>query len=45
MAKWNEHITEKPIPVSERSKAWVCVHCVAWIGVSNHIDGRDVCLL
>jgi len=34
----------KPIPGTLRSKAWVCGGSLAGIGVSNPIDGTDVCL-
>ena len=34
-----------PIPVVERSKAWVCSHSPAGIAGSNPAGGMDVCLL
>jgi hypothetical protein len=33
------------IPVSARSKAWVCDHSLAGIVVSKSAEGMDVCLL
>ena len=34
-----------PIPVAERSKAWVCSRSHAGIAGSNPAGGVDVCLL
>ena len=34
-----------PIPVAERSKAWVCGRSPAGIAGSNPAGGMDVCLL
>ena len=34
-----------PIPVAERSKAWVCSRSPAEIAGSNPAEGMDVCLL
>ena len=34
-----------PIPVAERSKAWVCSHSPAGIAGSNPAEGMAVCLL
>jgi len=34
-----------PIPVAERSKAWVCGRSLAGIVGSNTAGGMDVCLL
>ena len=34
-----------PIPVAERSKAWVCSCSPAGIAGSNPAGGMDVCLL
>jgi hypothetical protein len=34
-----------PIPVAERSEAWVCSRSPAGIAGSNHAGGMDVCLL
>ena len=34
-----------PIPVAERSKAWVCSRSPAGIAGSNPAGGMDVCLL
>ena len=34
-----------PIPVAERSKAWVCSRSPAEIAGSNPARGMDVCLL
>jgi hypothetical protein len=34
-----------PIPVAERSKAWVCSRSPAGIASLNPAEGMDVCLL
>jgi hypothetical protein len=34
-----------PIPVAERSKAWVCSRSPAGIAGSNPAEGMDICLL
>jgi hypothetical protein len=36
---------EKPVPVAERSKAWICSRSPAGIAGSNTAEGMDVCLL
>ena len=33
IARYNEYITEKPMPVAGWSKSWVCVCSLAGIGV------------
>jgi hypothetical protein len=40
--KW---LFQQPIPVTARSKAWVCRHSLAGIVGSNPTGGMDVCLL
>jgi hypothetical protein len=45
---WNyndTHIFQRPIPVAERSKKWVCSRSPAGIAGSNPAEGMDVCLL
>jgi hypothetical protein len=37
--------TYKPIPVTARSKAWVCGRLITGIAGSNPARGMDVCLL
>jgi hypothetical protein len=39
------HIDYLPIPVSARSKAWVCGRSLAGIAGSNPTGGKRVCLL
>ena len=39
------NIKLQPIPVAERSKAWVCSRSLAGIAGSNPAGGMDVCLL
>jgi hypothetical protein len=34
-----------PIPVTARSKAWICDRSLAGIAGSNAAEGMDVCLL
>jgi len=36
---------EKPIPVSARTKAWVCGRSLAGIAGSNRTGGMNICLL
>jgi hypothetical protein len=38
-------IKNLPIPVAERSKAWVCSRSPAGIEGSNPAESMDVCLL
>jgi hypothetical protein len=38
---WSKSTT--PIPVAERSKAWVCCRSPAGIAGSNPAEGMDVC--
>ena len=38
-------ISGGPIPLAERSKAWVCSRSPAGIACSNPAGGMDVCLL
>ena len=45
IVRYNEYITEKPIPVAGMSKARVCVRSLAGIGVSSPTEGMDVCIL
>ena len=39
------YLLVKPVPVAERSKAWVCGRSPTGIAGSNHAGGMDVCLL
>ena len=42
-SKFNFRISTKPIPVAERSKAWVCSRSPARIAGSNPTGGMFVC--
>jgi hypothetical protein len=42
---YSVHIATRPIPVTQRSKVWVCGRSLAGIAGSNPTGVIDVCLL
>ena len=42
---WTVIVYKTPMPLAERSKAWICSRSHAGIADSNPAGGMDVCLL